>query len=104
MKINKSIQSHNSSERGLLKVAHAAPAARIAPITKGKKLKETLSQKWTYNTYSKLYYDQFGFVVHYGEQYALYWHDQFIVKCLSLSAAREISLILVNDIILHKKI
>ncbi len=61
-------------------------------------------QKWNMNTYSKTYADQYGFVIRYGYVYRLEHDDQFVVEVHSLSAAQLIAAIILNDLILNKKI
>ena len=63
--------------------------------------KEDMRQRWVTNTYSRHHSDQFGFVIEYGRIYKLYWKGTFITQTFSLAAAKEISLILLNDSILH---
>lgn len=63
--------------------------------------KESLKQNWTQNYYSSIYSDQFGMVIHYGERYKLEHNGIHVITVYSLAAAKEISLIYLNDLILN---
>lgn len=54
-----------------------------------------MKQNWTWT--GRGYGDQFGFEIHTGNIYSLYWHGDYITKTHSLQAAKEISTILIND-------
>ena len=64
--------------------------------------REPLNQRWIKNTYAGCYTDQYGFRIDYGERYTLHWKDVELVKTFSLTAAKEISTILINDKIMHE--
>lgn len=63
---------------------------------------ENLKQNWLQNTYQRKYSDQFGFVIEYGERYRLLYREKEMVVVYSLQAAKLISTIILNDIIMHK--
>lgn len=65
---------------------------------KPEQLKDPMKQNWTWN--GEGYKDQYGFVIRNGKGFTLYWKDEYQAKTLSLQAAKEISLILLNDTIL----
>lgn len=69
---------------------------------KPEEYKEGLKQNWQHNSYTRHYTDQFGCKIEYGNRYTLYIHDKEILKCWSLEAAKQISLILLNDMIMNK--
>lgn len=56
---------------------------------------ESMKQNWL--NMGTGYYDQFGFEIVRGKHYKLYWKEVFIVETHSITAAKEISLILIND-------
>jgi hypothetical protein len=67
-------------------------------------LKSDMSQKWIYNSTKRTHSDQFGFVIHVGNEYRLCYKGESICSLHSMPAARMISTIILNDIIMHKKI
>lgn len=68
-------------------------------------IKEDLKQNWKQNTYQRHYTDQFGFRITYGVGvYHLFYKENEVttMQLYSLQAAKEISIIILNDIIMHK--
>jgi hypothetical protein len=65
---------------------------------KPEELKETMKQNWTVTGTG--YYDQYHFEIKRDRNYKLYWHGDYITQTHSLQAAKEISIILLNDKIL----
>lgn len=63
---------------------------------------EDLKQNWLQNSYAKTFADQFGFVIEYGERYRLSYRGEEVVVVYSLQAAKLISTIILNDIIMNK--
>ena len=61
---------------------------------------EGMKQKWL--RLGNGYYDQFGFEIIRGVCYKLYWKELFIAQTHSIQASKEISLILINDKIMHR--
>lgn len=76
---------------------------RILSTTLG--YKEPIGQKWVNNSYSKTYSDQFGFVIHYSDRiYHLKYKGEPITTLYSVEAAKLISTIILNDIVVNKQI
>lgn len=67
-------------------------------------LKEGIGQRWVLNSYDKSYSDQFGFMIRYGTEYRLSFKGQDLITVYSLITAKLISTIILNDIIMNKKI
>lgn len=65
-------------------------------------LKEDLNQKWIHNTYSRICSDQFGFVIHCGKKFKLEYRESHIITVNLLDAAKLISRIILNDMVLRK--
>lgn len=65
-------------------------------------LKEDLKQNWIHNTYSKVCSDQFGFVIHCGRRFKLEYKGDYIITVNLLDAAKLISRIILNDMVLRK--
>jgi hypothetical protein len=68
---------------------------------------EGLGQKWSLNSYRKIYTDQFGFEIYYGNaqaKYQLRMKGVFILEFNSLQAAKVVSTIILNDKILNGKV
>lgn len=63
---------------------------------------EDIKQNWLQNSYAKTFADQFGFVIEYGERYRLSYRGEEVVVVYSLQAAKLISTIILNDIIMNK--
>lgn len=71
-----------------------------------KALESTLKQNWLLNTYGKHYTDQFGFKIEYQSRkvtYRLTYKDELDLTVNSLTAAKMISTIYLNDVIMFKK-
>lgn len=67
-------------------------------------LKSGFNQKWTLNSYDKSYGDQFGCVIRYHRNlYNLSVKEHKVNNLYSLEAAKLISGIILNDIVMHKK-
>jgi hypothetical protein len=68
-------------------------------------LKESLQQKWRNNGVDG-YDDQYGFEIYRKgncpRMFKLYWKGTYITQTFSMNAAKEISLVLLNDL-LHSK-
>lgn len=61
---------------------------------------EDMKQHWTCNNYSNVYHDQFGFEIHYSiEGYRLEFKNRIIHRFNNLTAAKEVSRIMINDLI-----
>lgn len=67
-------------------------------------LKEDLKQNWTNSSYQKEYTDQFGFKIRYGTRIWLRYRDNWEIPVHSVAAAKLISTIILNDIVMNKKV
>lgn len=63
-------------------------------------LKEFMQQHWKSNHVGWLC-DQYGYWIQLGKPYKLYLKGEFLIETHSLEAAKEISLVLINDRIMH---
>jgi DNA-binding CsgD family transcriptional regulator len=64
-------------------------------VNNPKDLRDCMKQNWT--IFKNGFSDQFGFEIMKGEKYSLYWKGVFVAETETLLAAKEISLILIND-------
>lgn len=71
-------------------------------ILQEQELREDLKQVWRQNQYQRHYEDQFGFRIDYGTTYHLFHMDKEITVTYSLAAAKLISRIILNDIVMNK--
>jgi hypothetical protein len=63
-------------------------------------LKEFMQQKWERK--NSWYLDQFGnYIIKTNEMFELYHKGEYQLKTFSLEAAKEISLVLINDRIMN---
>lgn len=60
-----------------------------------------MKQNWTQNNYARTYQDQFGFTIRYGSHYQLEHHGVHLITLNSLQAAKDISTIYLNDLIIQ---
>lgn len=67
-------------------------------------LKEDLKQNWVANSYRRVHTDQFGFEISYGTKITLNYRNQWQIPVQTISAAKLISKVWLNDVILNKPI
>lgn len=72
------------------------------PKKKAEAYKEDMKQNWLINSYARHMTDQFGFKITYGTTYSLSYKDTPVITVHSLQAAKLISTIILNDIIMNK--
>lgn len=64
--------------------------------------KDNMQQKWIYGKTSNIFLcEEYGFKIIKSGKYFLYWNDTLMIHTYSLEAAKEISLVLINDRIMH---
>lgn len=65
--------------------------------------KDGMSQNWAQNSYQQNWSDQFGFVITYGSCHTLFYKKKEVYSFHSLDAAKVVSRVILNDIIMNKK-
>jgi hypothetical protein len=106
----KAVQKNTSASHTSPTHGHPWSLTKVKPVRKPirrmnvttEDLKEPLQQKWRNNGVDG-YTDQYGFQIirtaNGQKMFKLYWKETYITQTYSINAAKEISLVLLNDLI-----